>query len=76
MNYTTIDYCNRDVDVSFYIERGDYGDYYQPPSADTVVVKEVFYEGRNITNLVNLEEIESIVSDKHLELCDFDDMSD
>ena len=32
MNYVTIDYCNRDVEVSFYIEPGDNGDYYQPPS--------------------------------------------
>ncbi len=43
MNYVTIDYCNRDVEVSFYIEPGDNGDYYQPPSPDTVAVREVCY---------------------------------
>lgn len=66
--YRRIDYCNRDVEVSFYIEPGDNGDYYQPPSPDTVVIREVFYEGRNITKLVNIENVEEIVSDKYLDL--------
>ena len=68
MNYVKIDYCNRDVEVSFYIEPGDNGDYYQPPSPDTVVVREVCYEGRDITRLINKEKVEEIVSDKYLDM--------